>query len=150
MKNIITGFFVVFCVNSSAQNNQTVQFTFGRYGGQGNECTSGRGVCSFSISTSDKLSEGIILKKRSENSLILQLNKIDVSTENQISITGKPFKDVAENEMLFLQSNDLYLNEQTLQLLGINTKFNKFPKGEYPIKNTREGLEIIIELKTSD
>ena len=130
----------------------STQVTFGRYGGQGQSCVSGRGICSFSATnnTLTKTTDNTVLKKINETTFVLQMSRTAISKEDEIQILGKNFSEIKENELVsFVQTEDLYVDNDALKNLNIDPKHNKIAAGNYTILFSKENLEILFILKSA-
>jgi len=151
MKNILSLLpLLFFSAIGSAQTTQsgTTKVTFGRY----SNCTSGRGVCSFSIAKSENgISSTYNTRKINETTFVVQLNKAAIAIEDQIKIAGKPFHQLKENEtFLFDQNEALLLDLLTLQNMEIDKKYNTIHPGSYQMIVNKESIEILFVLKAAE
>ena len=136
-------FISFFTVGQTSSGNS--QVTFGRY----SNCTSGRGLCSFSVSkTENEMLSVFKTHKISENIVVLEVRKSSITIENQIKIAGKPFSDLKENEELFfIQTENFIIDETTLLNLGIERKYNKINPGNYQMIAAKDKITITFSLK---
>jgi hypothetical protein len=147
MKKIINIIALLFCITSFAQTESKTpaQATFGRYGA---DCSSGRGICSFALSKSETGKYSI---KNSENTIVLTINNMALTAEEQIKIAGKPFSSIKENEKLvFIQEEAMRLDSISLENLNVNVRFKIIGAGNYPMKITKDKTEIVFTLKTAN
>jgi hypothetical protein len=123
-----------------------VETTFGRYG---SDCSSGRGACSFTVlKTETDLISGKTSRKISENAIVLQISRKAITKQEEIKIAGKPFDEFASNETpLFVQSDDLYLDPETVQNLSVDMKYSRISAGNYPMTISKDKIEVTFTLK---
>ncbi|HLA56461.1 MAG TPA: hypothetical protein VK623_10195 [Flavobacterium sp.] len=147
MKKLTHIIALLFCLAGFAQREARtpIQATFGRYGA---DCSAGRGICSFALSKSET---GKYSMKNSENTILLSINNTALAADEQIKIAGKLFNSIKENEKpVFIQEESIRLDSISLENLNINGKFKIIPAGNYPMKITKEQIEIVLTLKTTD
>lgn len=134
---------------SHAQNqtkSAITQATFGRYG---SDCSSGRGACSF---TSSKTATAPIQdlrtsKKISENTFLLEIKKHTLTAEEEVKIAGKSFSQIKQNETItFVQEQKLIIDQESLQNLDIDPKFNTVNPGQYLLTVDKETVKILFTL----
>ena len=140
---------IVVCLLSMASFAQTEktkasQTTFGRYGAN---CSSGRGACSFTVSTEAKSARHS--KKLSDNSITLEINTSQLTEEEQIRIAGKVFSKIKPGEKPeFIQQESLTVDKPSLKNLEINSAFNTIQPGKYPMQITKDKVTIIFTLSS--
>ncbi len=105
---------------------------FGRYG----DCTTGRGICSFSpenigeksVSSNPKFS----LIAETETTILLKIYKPNITPDEEMKLFGKAVKDFLPDEkMYFIMDADLPLDAKTISSLKLLPKFQKIPAGSY-------------------
>lgn len=133
-------------ITSFAQTEKTKasQTTFGRYGA---DCSSGRGACSFTVSTEAKSARHS--KKLSDNSITLEISRSHLTEEEQIRIAGKVFSKIKPGEKPeFIQQESLTVDKPSLKNLEINSVFNTIQPGKYPMQITKDKVTIIFTLSS--
>ncbi len=124
----------------------SVNASFGRHG----DC-SGRGACSFGVNKTATSSLEKLAAKVTENTIVLTLNRTAVSQSDELKIAGKLLNDLKINdEVTFVQLDNLIIDATTLQSLNINAKFNKIAPGNYPMIIDKDKIEIVFTLRTSN
>ncbi|HEY0092490.1 MAG TPA: hypothetical protein VGB43_08400 [Flavobacterium sp.] len=123
--------------------------TFGRYGAN---CSSGRGVCSFSaLGEETRIATAARSWKVGVNTLVVEFQTALLSIDDQIRIAGKAFNDVRENETsTFIQQERLILSKETLANLDMDPLCDLIDAGNYDMHIGKERAEIIIKLKPSE
>ncbi|CAN1545978.1 hypothetical protein MCEGE10_01962 [Flavobacteriaceae bacterium] len=85
-----------------------------------------------------------------ENRRILNLviKRDSISSEMEIQIAGKAFCEFQENELAYyLNKEDYYFHELTLEELNLDINYTKVKKGKYPISITEEKISILFILR---
>ena len=127
---------------AQTENKSTpAQATFGRYG---SDCSSGRGACSFTSSkTTAKTTDFRTSKKISEHTILLEIKRTALSSDEEIKIAGKPFSQIDAGEILtFVQQQPLEIDIESLHNLAINQKFNTILPGNYPMTIDKDSVKI--------
>lgn len=119
-------------IAQTQNKSSSAQATFGRYG---SDCSSGRGACSFTSSkTTAKTTDFSTSKKISEHTILLEIQRTVLSSDEEIKIAGKSFSQINPGETLaFVQQQPLEIDIESLQNLAINPKFNTILPGNYPM-----------------
>ena len=150
MKNILSTTAILllplFAAAQTENKTAPAQATFGRYG---SDCSSGRGACSFTSAKSNtaKTTEFRTSKKISENTMLLEIKRVAITTDEEIKIAGKLFSQInAGEELFFLQQQALTLDIESLQNLEISTKFNTIQPGNYPLVIDKNTVKILFTL----
>lgn len=133
----------------SQEKPYAVQRSFGRYG---HDCSSGRGACSFAVvKPADHVISGATSYKINATTIALQMNRAAVSKEEEISIAGKPFASLSSDETpTFIQQDALQIDLETLTRLNIDHRYNQIKAGNYPLNITKDSVEVIFTLTTSN
>ncbi len=123
---------------------KSTQTTFGRYG---SDCSSGRGACSFTVSTEAKAER--LTKKSSENNITLEIKRALLTSEEQICIAGQTFATIKAGENpKFVQQEPLILDNLSLKSLDINPLYNTIQPGNYPMLITKDKVIIVFTLSS--
>ena len=130
------------------QNTQTTKTSFGRYG---SNCSSGRGVCSFSVSNTEAR-QVILLRsstKVSDNSFILEIDRKRLSIDEEISIAGKPFSKISQGEIIdFLQLDSLKVDNASILNLKLKVGYDLIIPGKYSMQISDEKVKIVFTLSS--
>lgn len=140
--------FILFVCGFQAIAQTPSQVTFGRYGGGNEGCTSGRGVCSFSIVKNDSnRPANAVFSRISNDEFSLRILTKDITAEDQMKISGKQFSQLGSSEPhYFLQDLDLKLNSETSEIIG--SKSAIIPSGKYVLEVKDDYIQIFFTLKT--
>lgn len=141
-------FIILICgLQSIAQNSHV---TFGRYGDGNGGCTSGRGVCSFSIIKNDEdRTANATVNKIGNAEFSIRIPMKNISNEDQVKMAGMRFSELNMNEPLqFLQDQDLVLNAQTLIAMGISSEARVIASGKYTLEIKDDYIQIFFTLKS--
>ena len=126
------------------ENRKASQASFGRYG---SDCSSGRGACSFTVSTD--ANSGRSSKKLSDKTITLEISRSQLTADEEIRIAGKPFAKFKSTETpIFIQSESIILDKTTLKNLDINPIFNAIQPGNYPMQITKDKVTIVFTLSS--
>lgn len=115
---------------------------------RGRDCNGGSGLCSFEQSIGKNNSAtNVVLKKISDKTIAMIIDRESLSKETQISITGKSFSEISEKEHSeFTQEKDISLDDGVLRNLEIDPKYNLIKEGKYPILLEEEKVVVILPL----
>ena len=146
MRSLLT-FLGLIWFQGNAQNSQV---TFGRYGDGNGGCTSGRGVCSFSIvKDEENRTANAVVNKIGNAEFSLRIPMKSISIEDQVKIAGMRFSELNLTEPLqFLQDQDLVLNTQTLTTMGIASEARVIASGKYTLEIKEDYILIFFALKS--
>ncbi len=126
------------------ESRKASQASFGRYGA---DCSSGRGACSFTVSPD--ANSGQSSKKASDKSVTLEINRNQLTPDEEIRIAGKSFAQFKSTETpIFIQQETIILDKTTLKNLDINPIFNAIQPGNYPMQITKDKVTIVFTLSS--
>lgn len=115
------------------------------------DCFRGVGLCDVTVQSTSAKSNDISAYRIATNSIVIQLPVEKLSREDELNISGKLFSEIkADEEILFIQGEPLFLTIETLRNLGLEAELNKIAPGSYPMKITREKVEITFTLTPSE
>ena len=117
---------------------------------RGRSCNGGLGLCSVSTTSElQKTNQEIKAKavKINDTTVVLAFDKTLLSEQEQKSLFNSTFNKITTTETIyFIQEEDITIDSQTLQLLGIDSKYNTLKKGKYPLVITPEVIKITLKL----
>ena len=117
---------------------------------RGRSCNGGLGLCSVSTTSElQKTNQEIKAKavKINDTTVVLAFDKTLLSEQEQKSLFNSTFNKITTTETIyFIQEEDLTIDSQTLQLLGIDPKYNTLKKGKYPLAITPDAIKITLQL----
>lgn len=125
--------FIVSLFASAQSQGKTAQVNF-----SGRNCISRGGVCDIiidSTSTNKINMKAIKTYKQSENSIVIEVDALNLSIEDQNKIFGKEYAKITKDEKLFfVQENDFEFGIETLLYLDLNYFYKYLKKGNYPLE----------------
>ena len=117
---------------------------------RGRSCNGGLGLCSVST-TSEMQNTNLEIKtkafKINDTTVVLAFDKTLLSEQEQKSLFNSTLNKITTTERIdFIQEEDLIIDGQTLQLLGIDSKYNTLKKGKYPLVISNETIKVTLQL----
>jgi hypothetical protein len=86
--------------------------------------------------------------KKNQRNLNIVIRRNSISFDMEIQIAGKAFCEFQENELAYyLNKEDYYFHELTLEELNLDINYTKVKKGKYPISITEEKISILFILR---
>jgi hypothetical protein len=113
------------------------------------DCSSGRGVCSFGVSSNGaaKAIDTRIATKLSDISFKMTIFTSVITINDEIRIAGKPFSQITVDELLtFIQQEVMTVDAATLNNLLLDPGRNKINPAMYPLAVFKDRVEIIFTL----
>jgi hypothetical protein len=152
MKKILPAIVLLLHLASYAQIETKPSITKATFGRYGTDCSSGRGVCSFSVlGEESKLTTGASSWKVSPNMIILEVQRKMIVAADEIRIAGKPFVQFKENEApIFIQDEPYILSKDSILNLELNPQYDTIVAGNYELHIGIDKVEIIFNLKSSE
>jgi len=127
-------------------NAQTEKTTTTDYGIM-RDCFGGFGQCSAPNDTINKSQTGRRFSKINNNSFILEIDRVNITEDEELYLAGKKLSMLDENERpVFSQHEDIILSDETLRQFGVDSKYKLLKKGSYPTIITEEKVIITITL----
>lgn len=140
----IAAFIVSFFASAQSQG-KTAQVNF-----SGRNCISRGGVCDMTIdstSTNKTNMKAIKTYKQSENSIVIEVDALNLSIEDQNKIFGKEYAKITKDEKLFfVQENDFEFSIETLLYLDLNYFYKYLKKGNYPLEVKEDKIFVTLTL----
>ena len=146
MKNILyTATLIVLPLLSIAQTELKINAEI-----RGRSCNGGLGLCSVSTTLEmQKINQEIKTKavKINDTTVVLAFEKNLLSEQEQKSLFNSTFNKITTTEAIdFIQEEDLTIDSQTLQILGIDSKYNTLKKGKYPLVISNDTIKVTLQL----
>ena len=130
IKLIISMAMVLVSLLSFAQTQQKVNISADL---RGRSCSGGYGLCS-PASVTEKAGGLVVAQKIGETTVLIILDKANLTIENQKSIAGKELYKVAPSEKIdFVQEASVTFDAQLLLKLGFDPKYKIVKSGSYPM-----------------
>lgn len=135
----LTALFLNF--NVRAQNQLKISIDI-----RGRSCSGGLGLCSSNPLT-EKEHSIASAQKIGESTVLIEIDKIGLSVENQFSIVGKEFYRILSSDKFdFIQESDINFDKDTLIKLGFDTKLSLIRKGNYPMIIENDKIIVVFTL----
>jgi hypothetical protein len=146
IKLIITIAALIMSFFASAQTQgKTAQANF-----KGKLCDIGRGLCTIdSLSPSNKSTTMKAIKtyKKSENTMVIEMDVMNLSKEEQNKFFGKEYARITPNEKLyFIQDEDYVFDLDTLLYLDFDYHYKYLKKGNYPLEIKDDKIYVTLTL----
>lgn len=146
IKLIITIATLIMSFFASAQTEgKTAQANF-----NGKLCDIGRGLCNLdSLSSSNRSTTMKAIKtyKQSENTMVIEMDVMNLSKEDQNKFFGKEYSKITSNEKLyFIQEEDFVFDLDTLLYLDFDYHYKYLKKGEYPLEIRDDKIYVTLTL----
>ncbi len=115
---------------------------------RGRDCRGGSGLCSITTSSLGNLtSTRVKINGQSQNTIVLEFEKNQLSIEQQKTHFGKEFiKSPMSEDLYFMQDENFIINESTLIELGIDRKHNLLSKGKYSAEILKDTIQVRLAL----
>lgn len=117
---------------------------------RGRNCSGGLGLCSVSTTAEiQKTNQEYKTKafKLDETTVILEFNKTLLSEDEQKSLLNTTLNKITASQNIeFVQEDDLFIDNETLKILGIASKYNILKKGNYPLVITNDTINVTLKL----
>lgn len=115
---------------------------------RGRDCHGGSGLCSIMpIETRVASHSYIKVSKLSIDTILLELNLIDLSVDEQVTHFGMKVTEISSSKAFeFIQDYDFVLDKKALLNLDIDSKYCLLKKGKYPIEISNNTVSIILKL----
>ena len=117
---------------------------------RGRNCSGGLGLCS--VSTTSEIQKNnqehkTTAFKLDETTVVLEFHKTLLSEEEQKSLLNTTLKKITTSQTVeFVQEDDLFIDTETLKVLGIAPKYNILKKGNYPLVITNDTINVTLKL----
>lgn len=146
IKIIITAATLIMSFFASAQTEGKIaQANF-----NGKLCDIGRGLCNLdSLSTSNRSTTMKAIKtyKKSENTMVIEMDVMNLSKEDQNKFFGKEYSKITPNEKLyFIQEEDFVFDLNTLLYLDFDYHYKYLKKGSYPLEIKDDKIYVTLTL----
>jgi len=146
IKLIITMTALIMSFFGSAQTEgKTAQANF-----NGKRCDIGRGLCNLdSLSTSNRSTTMKAIKtyKKSENTMVIEMDVMNLSKEDQNKFFGKEYSKITSDEKLyFIQDEDYVFDLDTLLYLDFDYHYKYLKKGNYPLEIKDDKIYVTLTL----
>lgn len=128
---------------SFAQTQQKVNISADM---RGRSCGGGLGLCS-PASVTEKAGGSVVAQKIGETTVLIILDKANLTIENQKSIAGKELYKVAPSEKIdFVQEVSVTFDAQLLLKLGFDPKYKIVKSGSYPMIIEKDSVLVTLSL----
>lgn len=146
IKILITIATLILSFFASAQTEgKTAQANF-----NGKLCDIGRGLCnldSLSLSNRSTTMKAIKTYKKSENTMVIEMDVLNLTKEDQNKFFGKEYSRITPNEKLFfIQEEDYVFDLSTLLYLDFDYNYRYLKKGEYPLEIKDDKIYVTLTL----
>lgn len=116
----------------------------------GKLCNIGRGLCNLdSLSTTNKSNTMKAIKtyKQSQNTMVIEMDVLNLSKEEQNKFFGKEYSKITSDEKLFfIQDADYVFDLDTLLYLDFDYHYKHLKKGEYPLEIKDDKIYVTLTL----
>lgn len=117
----------------------------------GRNCLSRGGVCDIktdsTITSNRSNMKAIKTYKQSQNSLIIEIDALNLSSEDQSKFFGKEYSKIAPNEALFfIQEDDFIFDIETLIYLDLDLNYRFLKRGNYPLVIENDKILVTLTL----
>ncbi len=117
---------------------------------RGRNCSGGLGLCNVST-TSEIQATNQEYKttafKLDETTVVLEFNKTLLSEEEQKSLLNTTLKQITATQSIeFIQEEDVFIDTETLKILGFAPKYNTIKKGHYPLVISNDTIKVTLKL----
>lgn len=117
---------------------------------RGRSCNGGFGLCSVSTTAEmQKINQEIKTSalKINDTTVVLVFNKTLLSEQEQKSLLNTTLNKITASQNIeFIQEDDLFIDDETLKILGIASKYNIIKKGNYPLVITNDTIKVTLKL----
>lgn len=114
---------------------------------RGRDCAGGGGLCSVNKTSSPN--NDIDIQKLNKNTFVLNILRASLTLDEEISVAGNYFSSFqAILPKIFIQDGDLQFNNDVLEVIGIDPKYNLLKTGNYPMQIKED--EVIITLTLTE
>jgi len=115
------------------------------------DCFRGVGLCDVVVQSNSAKISDISAYRIATNTIVIQFPIEKITRQDELNIAGKLFSEIkTDEEILFIQEEPLFLNIETVRNLGLEAELNRIAPGFYPIKITREKVEITLTIQPSE
>ncbi|MFC4739390.1 hypothetical protein ACFO3U_05235 [Flavobacterium ponti] len=142
MKITATIFFILIALITSAQTEKiTTNYGIMR------DCFGGFGQCDYPNDTLNRSQLGRKLLLVDKDVFKLEIDRNQITKEEELFLAGKRLSLLKKDENpLFIQQEDILIDDELLIQLGIDSKFKLLKKGSYPTLITDEKVIITFTL----